>query len=34
MTRRRFAIAVALLAAAAAYPAIAQERTVRILSGA
>ena len=34
MTRRRFAIAVALVAAAAALPAAAQERTVRILSGA
>src|SRR3954451_4640542 len=35
MTRRRFTmVAVALLAAAAALPAVAQERTVRILSGA
>jgi tripartite-type tricarboxylate transporter receptor subunit TctC len=34
MTRRRFAIAAALLAAAIALPATAQERTVRILSGA
>jgi tripartite-type tricarboxylate transporter receptor subunit TctC len=34
MTRCRFAIIAALLAAAAAFPAMAQERTVRILSGA
>ncbi len=34
MTRRRFAVATALLAAVAVLPAAAQERTVRILSGA
>ena len=34
MKRRRFTLAAALLMAATALPAMAQDRTVRILSGA